>query len=111
LEKWLFELGARFPRQLGEVPKDAIRYLARQLRVSPSDLAGYPWTGRTIEHTLAHPRTYQLRGLTGSPTWSDMHFSTNWSKSTTPTESVETQLGANGHHRGVGDRPDDPRVP
>ena len=70
-----FELEARFPRQLGEVPKDAIRYLARQLRVSPSDLAGYHWTGRTIEY---HRAIIRKRLGFREPTSRDEEELTGW---------------------------------
>jgi hypothetical protein len=51
-----FELEARFPRHAGEVPKDAIDYMAQQVKVEPGLFAQYAWSGRTIEYHRAQVR-------------------------------------------------------
>jgi TnpA family transposase len=55
-----FELEGRFPRHATELPRQAVDYLAQQLRVAPDLLASYAWTGRTIEYHRA-----QIRGALG----------------------------------------------
>jgi hypothetical protein len=43
----------RFPRGRGELPEEAVEFIARQVGVAPSDLGFYEWTGRTIEYQPA----------------------------------------------------------
>ncbi|MCK9897196.1 DUF4158 domain-containing protein [Frankia sp. AgB32] len=47
--KFFTQLG-RFPRGRGEVPDEAVEYVARQVGVEPGDLGFYEWTGRTIKY-------------------------------------------------------------
>jgi TnpA family transposase len=51
-----FELEARFPREVMEVPPAAVRYVAEQVRVDPCELDAYVWSGRTIEYHRAQIR-------------------------------------------------------
>jgi hypothetical protein len=51
-----FELEGRFPRHAAELPRQAVDYLAQQLRVAPDLLASYAWSGRTIEYHRAQVR-------------------------------------------------------
>jgi len=46
----------RFPRHAGELPPAAVGYVARQIGVDPGDLAGYEWSGRTLEYHRAQIR-------------------------------------------------------
>lgn len=39
----------RFPRGRSEIPDSAVEYVARQLGVSPKEIAFYDWSGRTIK--------------------------------------------------------------
>jgi len=39
----------RFPRGRGELPDEAVAYVARQMKVPASDLGLYEWSGRTFE--------------------------------------------------------------
>jgi hypothetical protein len=55
-----FELEARFPRHSGEVPGDAITYVAGQVKVPAEVFADYEWAGSTI----AYPRS-QIRSALG----------------------------------------------
>ncbi|MER6948680.1 Tn3 family transposase [Nonomuraea sp. NPDC000554] len=52
-----FELEARFPRHVGELPKAAVDYMAGQVKVEPELLALYDWTGRSIERHRAQIRS------------------------------------------------------
>jgi len=45
-----FEIEARFPRHVGELPPAAIDYVARQVGVDPATLADYEWSGSTVEY-------------------------------------------------------------
>jgi hypothetical protein len=45
----------RFPRGRGELPDEAVAYVARQVGVPSSDLGFYEWDGRTVEYHRAHP--------------------------------------------------------
>jgi hypothetical protein len=38
----------RFPRNRGELHPDAVEFMARAVKADPADLAGYDWSGRTI---------------------------------------------------------------
>ncbi len=51
-----FELEARFPRDVGELPPAAVSYVAEQVGVHAGELDGYPWSGRTIEYHRAQVR-------------------------------------------------------
>ncbi len=51
-----FELEARFPRQVDELPPPAVDYVAAQVKVDPAQLAKYAWSGRTIEYHRAQIR-------------------------------------------------------
>jgi TnpA family transposase len=51
-----FELEARFPRHAGELPPAAVDYVAGQVKVDRSEIAGYIWSGRTIEYHRAQIR-------------------------------------------------------
>ncbi|MDP9486202.1 MAG: DUF4158 domain-containing protein [Actinomycetota bacterium] len=48
-----FELEARFPRQVGEIPPAAVEYVASQVKVDPGKLEGYRFSGRTFEYHRA----------------------------------------------------------
>jgi hypothetical protein len=45
-----FEIEARFPRHASEFPPAAVAYVARQVGVDPTELAGYEWVGSTAEY-------------------------------------------------------------
>ena len=51
-----FELEARFPDAVDELPVAAVSYVAEQVRVDPHELAGYRWQGRSIEYHRAQIR-------------------------------------------------------
>jgi hypothetical protein len=51
-----FELEGRFPQYAGEVPAQAVAYLAEQVKVDAAAFAKYSWTGRTIEYHRAQVR-------------------------------------------------------
>jgi TnpA family transposase len=55
-----FELEGRFPESRDEIPPAAVDYVAGLVRVDPSALAKYAWSGRTIEYHRA-----QIRGALG----------------------------------------------
>lgn len=62
-----FELEARFPRDVGELPPAAVNYMAEQVRVDAAELDAYGWSGRTIEYHRAQIRhAYGFRGTTRS---------------------------------------------
>ena len=44
-----FEIEARFPRHVGEIPPAAVDFVARCVKVDPAELAGYDFTGRTVK--------------------------------------------------------------
>jgi hypothetical protein len=48
----------RFPRGRGELPDEAVAYVARQVKVPASDLGLYEWPGRTFEYHRAQIRTF-----------------------------------------------------
>lgn len=43
-----FELQARFPAGVEELPSAAVSYIADQVKVDADELAGYAWDGRSI---------------------------------------------------------------
>jgi hypothetical protein len=51
-----FELDARFPASVEELPPPAVAYVAERVKVDPADLSAYRWTGRTIEYHRAQVR-------------------------------------------------------
>jgi len=51
-----FELEGRFPRHTGEVPRQAVVYVAEQLHLEPSLFSAYASAGRTIEYHRAQIR-------------------------------------------------------
>ncbi|MGY2093482.1 DUF4158 domain-containing protein [Nocardia gipuzkoensis] len=51
-----FELEARFPRSAEDLPREAVEYVAGQVKVDPAELADYRWSGRTIEYHRAQVR-------------------------------------------------------
>jgi hypothetical protein len=53
-----FELEGRFPESPQDIPAVALRALATQLRLLPSALAGYDWSGRARKHHRAQIRTW-----------------------------------------------------
>lgn len=55
-----FEIEARFPVSSDELPSAAAAYVADQVRVDPSLLVEYSWSGRTIKYHRA-----QIRELFG----------------------------------------------
>lgn len=48
----------RFPRGRGELPDDALRFVASQVKVLASEIDLYVWSGRTIERHRAQIRQY-----------------------------------------------------
>ena len=60
-----FELEGRFPRHLGEVPRQAVTYVAEQVHVDGSHVDLEEWSSRTS----AYHRT-QIRGALGFREWS-----------------------------------------
>jgi hypothetical protein len=42
-----FQYEGRFPTSLTEIPHDAIRYVAKLLKISPDRFDNYDWQGRT----------------------------------------------------------------
>ncbi len=48
----------RFPRGRGELPDEAVAYVARQVGVPATDLAFYEWNGRTVEYHRAQIRKF-----------------------------------------------------
>jgi TnpA family transposase len=46
----------RFPHGHGEIPEDAVAYVARQVGVPAADFGSYEWSGRTIEYHRAQIR-------------------------------------------------------
>jgi len=52
-----FELEARFPRHSGEVPRDAVSYVAGQLKVPAEAFAEYDWSGRTLKRHRSQVRS------------------------------------------------------
>jgi TnpA family transposase len=48
----------RFPRGRGEIPGEAVEFVARQVGVEPADLGLYEWTGSTIAYHRAQIRAH-----------------------------------------------------
>jgi len=48
----------RFPRGRGELPDDAVSYVARQVEVPAADAGLYEWEGRTVEYHRAQVRRF-----------------------------------------------------
>ena len=44
-----FDLEARFPAHVGELPPAAIEYIAGQVKVAPDALSEYSWSARAIK--------------------------------------------------------------
>lgn len=57
LLKFYTRLG-RFPRGRGELPDEAVEFVARQVGVDPTELGFYEWSGRTIEYHRAQIRAH-----------------------------------------------------
>ncbi|WP_460358214.1 DUF4158 domain-containing protein [Actinoallomurus acanthiterrae] len=53
-----YAVHGRFPTGRGEIPDQAVAYVARLVDVSASELALYEWDGRTIKAHRAHVRGY-----------------------------------------------------
>jgi hypothetical protein len=51
-----FELEGRFPRHLGEVPRQAVAYVAEQVHIASGALDEFSWFGRTAEYHRAQIR-------------------------------------------------------
>lgn len=51
-----FDLEGRFPADHSELPAAAVDYVARLVKVPASELAGYAWSGRTVEYHRAQIR-------------------------------------------------------
>jgi|SRR3954466_4093872 hypothetical protein len=45
-----FEVEARFPRSADELPPVAVQYAGEQVKVAPTLLAAYWWSGRLIKY-------------------------------------------------------------
>jgi Domain of unknown function (DUF4158) len=48
----------RFPRGRGELPDEAVEFVARQVGVEPGELGLYEWSGRTIAYHRAQIRAH-----------------------------------------------------
>jgi hypothetical protein len=48
----------RFPRGRGELPGEAVEFVARQVGVEPAELGLYEWTGSTIAYHRAQIRAH-----------------------------------------------------
>jgi hypothetical protein len=48
----------RFPRGRGELPDEAVGFIARQVAVSPADLGFYEWAGSTFAYHRAQIRAH-----------------------------------------------------
>ncbi len=48
----------RFPTGASELPGAAVEFVARQLRVAPTDIGSYEWAGRSIERHWAQIREH-----------------------------------------------------
>ena len=57
LLKW-FQHEGRFPQRKQDIPKDVLKYLAQQLKISADVFSEYAWQGRTIERHRAKIRQY-----------------------------------------------------
>jgi hypothetical protein len=79
-----FELEARFPRHAGEVPKAATAWVAKQVKVDPSELIAYAWDGRTIKSHRAQVR--EALGFRESTTADEDHLTTWLAEKVCPVE-------------------------
>ncbi|MGH3671467.1 MAG: DUF4158 domain-containing protein [Pseudonocardiaceae bacterium] len=52
-------LHGRFPRGRGELPDEAVVYVAKLVRVPAADLGLYEWEGRTVEYHRAQIRAFR----------------------------------------------------
>lgn len=70
-----FDLEARFPVHIGELPPEAIEYVAGQVNVPAEALADYSWSGRAIKYHRA-----QIRAAFGfrAPTRADEQRLAEW---------------------------------
>ncbi len=85
-----FELEARFPRHLGELPPAAVAYVGAQTKVDPGVLADYDWSGRTIKYHRS-----QIRDALGfrEATRADEEALTVWlAAEVAPTELSDDRL-------------------
>ena len=53
-----FQLEARFPQHVGEIPHVVMAFIAQQLKLSADDLSDYKWKGRTIKKHRDQIRDY-----------------------------------------------------
>ena len=53
-----FQMEARFPQHVGEIPHAVVAFIAQQLQLSAEDLAKYKWKGRTIKKHRDQIRDY-----------------------------------------------------
>jgi len=53
-----FEVEARFPRHVGEIPPAAVDFVARQVNVDPAELTAYDFAGRSIKEHRRQVREY-----------------------------------------------------
>jgi hypothetical protein len=51
-------LHGRFPRGRGELPDEAVAYVAKLVKVPAADLGLYTWEGRTFEYHRAQIRAF-----------------------------------------------------
>jgi hypothetical protein len=51
-----FEIDARFPRHVGEIPPAAVQFMANQVGVPAQALANYDFAGRSIKYHRAQIR-------------------------------------------------------
>ncbi len=61
-----FELEGRFPRHLGELPRQAVEYVAQQVKVEATEVNAYDWAGRSIKyHRVQIREAYGFRECSG----------------------------------------------
>lgn len=53
-----FQMEARFPRHVGEIPDGVVTFIARQIKLSADELSNYKWKGRTIKKHREQIRQY-----------------------------------------------------
>jgi Domain of unknown function (DUF4158) len=70
-----FDLEARFPAHVGELPPAAVEYVAGQVKVAPGALNEYSWSARAIKYHRA-----QIRRAFGyrAPTRGDEQRLADW---------------------------------
>ncbi|WP_411142794.1 DUF4158 domain-containing protein [Streptomyces sp. x-80] len=60
-----FEVAARFPEDVSEIPVPAVSYVAQQVKVPAEEFAAYDWAGRAIKrHRLEIRAVYDFRECT-----------------------------------------------